>query len=84
MKKHIPKLLLTTFVLVVICYILQKLTHNNRNFWSIIPSYWASSAAYWFQMNTSVSRKVRIIVDMLLIVLAIVLLITFIYILIHS
>lgn len=83
-KKIILKLVLTTFILVVICYLLQKFMHSNGNFWSIIPIYWAGSAAYEFQMSTNVSKKVKLVVNIVLIAFVVGLAITFIYILNHN
>lgn len=58
--------------------------HSNGNFWSIIPIYWASSAAYEFQMSTNVSKKVKLVVNIVLIAFAVGLAITFIYIFNHN
>ncbi|WP_270770096.1 hypothetical protein [Lactobacillus crispatus] len=84
MKKKFLKLSISTLILVILCFLLQKITHKNGNFWSIIPIYWASSAAYEFQMNTNVSKKAKLIVNFTLTILAVGLLGIFIYILLHS
>lgn len=80
----IKKISFATLILVIICFLLQKITHKNGNFWSIIPIYLASSAAYEFQMNTNVSKKAKLIVNIALIILAVGLLGIFVYILLHS
>ena len=80
----IKKILFATLLLVIICFWLQKITHKNGNFWSIIPIYWASSAAYQFQMHANVSKKAKSIVNFTLTILAVGLLGIFIYVLLHS
>ncbi len=84
MKTKIYRLLITTLVLLLICYLLQKFTHKNGNFWSIIPIYWASSVAFDFEMNFAISKKVRAIVNTVLIILVVGLLGAFIYVRLNS
>lgn len=76
MKKEIFKLFISLIVLVVISYILNLIFAKPISILRIIPIYTAGYLAFTFEMSSSISKKLKIIVNSVLTILTIVIIVT--------
>ncbi|GHV97432.1 hypothetical protein lacNasYZ03_17440 [Lactobacillus nasalidis] len=59
MKQIVVKVLANTFILFILTYIVDHLTHHNSNYWNIIPISLAGLGSYELLRSDSVSDRVK-------------------------